>query len=64
MTPVHLTFAKNSLTNKLTFTFYDYITDTEIDIEADGFEEATHIMFGDDDYDPNTCELTHIEENN
>ena len=29
--------------------FYNEKTDEEIDVEADGFEEASNIMFGGDD---------------
>ena len=42
------------------YTFWNPTTEEEIDIEADGFEEASHIMFGDGEYDHNEWELHSI----
>ena len=47
---------------KMTYVFWNSATDEEIDVEADGFEEAAHIMFGDGEYDYNEWQL--IESHN
>ena len=47
----------DSLKREFIYTFYDSVSDTDIDVEADGFEEASYIMFSDNEYDPKTCEL-------
>ena len=50
----------DSLKREFIYTFYDSVSDTDIDVEADGFEEASHIMFGDGEYDHNEWELHSI----
>lgn len=47
----------DGLKREFIYTFYDSVSDTDIDVEADGFEEASYIMFSDSEYDPATCEL-------
>ena len=39
------------------YTFWNPTTEEEIDIEADGFEEASNIMFGEWEYDYKEWEL-------
>ena len=46
----------------MTFTFTNYDLDEELEVEADSFEEASHIMFsGEHALDPTDWELTDTE---
>ena len=47
----------DKLKRKFIYTFWDTATECDIDVEADGFEEASYIMFSDNEYDPNLCEM-------
>ena len=42
------------------YEFYNESTDETIEVEADSFEEASHIMFGDDEYDSSDWELVTV----
>ena len=49
-----------------TYTFMSNITGDEIEVDADGFEEASNIMFGDlgdgsEPYDYHEYELTQVD---
>ena len=47
----------------MTFTFTNYDLDEELEVEADSFEEASHIMFaGEYALDPKDWELTDTED--
>jgi len=39
------------------YEFYNETTDETVEVEADGFEEASHIMFGDGYYNPSDWTL-------
>ena len=53
----------DKLKRKFIYTFWDTATECDIDVEADGFEEASYIMFSDNEYDPNLCEMVQCVEN-
>ena len=53
----------DSLKREFIYTFYDSVTDNDIVVEANGFEEASYIMFSDNEYDPKTCEMVKCVEN-
>ena len=53
----------DKLKRKFIYTFWDTATECDIDVEADGFEEASYIMFSDNEYDPNLCEMVMCKEN-
>ena len=53
----------DKLKRKFIYTFWDTATECDIDVEADGFEEASYIMFSDNEYDPNLCEMVKCVEN-
>ena len=53
----------DKLKRKFIYTFWDAESETDIDVEADGFEEASYIMFSDSEYDPKTCEMVRCVEN-
>jgi len=53
----------DKLKRKFIYTFWDCASECDIDVEADGFEEASYIMFSDNEYDPNECEMVMCKEN-
>ena len=40
-----------------TWEFWNRHTDEEVEVDADGFDEACHILFSDPDIDPSEWEL-------
>ena len=42
------------------YEFRSNITEEVIEVIADTFDEASHIMYGDDEYDPNEWELVSV----
>ena len=45
-----------------TYEFYNQNTDETVEVDADGFEEACHLMFGDWDYDYRDFELVSVSQ--
>ena len=42
------------------YEFCSNITGDTVEVDADTFDEAAHIMYGDGEYDPNEWELVSI----
>ena len=42
------------------YEFYNELTDDTVEVEADGFEEASYLMFGDGEYDPSDWKLVSV----
>ena len=42
------------------YEFYNEVTGETVEVDADSFDEASNIMFGDDEYNPSDWELVSV----